>query len=303
MSSLPRINCQFRPTILHGHNKPLTTVKYNLDGDLLFTAGKDRRANVFYADTGNRLGTYGFHKGAVWDVDPSWDSSYVVTACADAYARLFRTTTGEILARMPHNGAVRGVKWADGNGVFATASDPLHAQRERSVVSVFEVPDDILQGSGVDRDEDAPILTPKIEMQMDLGDKAVCIDWTYGDEYIIVGTDSGLLIKLDPSTGKEVMRKQIHTARINRISFNNDKTLFVTASKDQEAKLIDPATFDVVKAYKTDRPVNGAVISPTHPHIIMGGGMLFDSHMVYCLTACSDRSGSHECDNNVVIVR
>jgi WD40 repeat protein len=93
-SSLPRCNTQFKPIIIHGHNKPLTTVKYNLDGDLLFTAGKDRKANVYYADTGNRLGTYGYHKGAVWDLDPSWDSSYVVTACADAYARLFKTTTG-----------------------------------------------------------------------------------------------------------------------------------------------------------------------------------------------------------------
>jgi WD40 repeat protein len=138
---------------------------------------------------------------------------------------------GEILARMPHNGAVRGVKWADGDGVFATAADPLHAQREKSVVSVFTVTQDILNGSGVDRDEDAPLLTPRVEMFMDLGDKAVCLNWTYGDEFIIVGTDKGLLIKLDPTTGKEVMRKQIHNERVQRVNFNADKTLFITASK------------------------------------------------------------------------
>ena len=91
--SLPRVNSQLRPIIIHGHKMPLTTVKYNADGDLLFSAAKDRKASVYYADTGVRLGSYNFHKGAVWDIDPSWDSQFVVTACGDAYARLFRTTT------------------------------------------------------------------------------------------------------------------------------------------------------------------------------------------------------------------
>lgn len=44
------------------------------------------------------------HKGAVWDLDPSWDSQYLLTACGDANARLFETTTGKFLAKMPHNG-------------------------------------------------------------------------------------------------------------------------------------------------------------------------------------------------------
>jgi hypothetical protein len=37
-------------------------------------------------------------------MDASWDSAYVVTACADANARLFETTTGHNIARMPHKG-------------------------------------------------------------------------------------------------------------------------------------------------------------------------------------------------------
>lgn len=45
-----------------------------------------------------------YHGGAVYDIDPSWDSEYVVTACADANARLFHATTGEYIARMPHKG-------------------------------------------------------------------------------------------------------------------------------------------------------------------------------------------------------
>jgi WD40 repeat protein len=48
----------------------------------------------------------GSHKGAVWDLDPSWDSQYLLTACADGSARLFETCTGKYIAKMPHKGSV-----------------------------------------------------------------------------------------------------------------------------------------------------------------------------------------------------
>ena len=90
--------------MLKGHERSITQVKYNQDGDFLFTCAKDNQPTIWYADTGERIGTYGFHKGAVWDLDPSWDSSYLLTACADANARLFECTTGKYIARMPHRG-------------------------------------------------------------------------------------------------------------------------------------------------------------------------------------------------------
>jgi translation initiation factor 3 subunit I len=72
-----------------------------------------------------------------------------------------------------------------------------------------------------------------------------------------VGFDSGLLVKYDPVTQKEVTRLSAHKDRINRVSFNADKTLFVTASRDCDAKLYDPISFALVREYRTDKPVNG----------------------------------------------
>ena len=68
-------------------------------------------------------------------------------------------------------------------------------------------------------------------IEVDDNDKATCLSWTIGDEFIIAGFDSGFLIKYDVATGREVVRAKIHTDRINRITFNRDKTLAVTASK------------------------------------------------------------------------
>lgn len=132
---------------MKGHEKSITTVKYNADGDLLFTASKDHRPTVWYSDTGDRLGTFSPHGGAVWDLDPNWDSTYLVTACADFRARLFEITTGEYVAQMIHKGVVRSVKWGDGSQRFVTAADPF-TSRDLGTISVynFPSPEDLTEG-------------------------------------------------------------------------------------------------------------------------------------------------------------
>jgi translation initiation factor 3 subunit I len=214
----------------------------------------------------------GPHGGALWDIDPNWNSTYVVTACADANARLFEVTTGKYIARMPHDGVVRAVKWGDGNIFFATASDPFHT-RDRGFISIFRCPDaDTTLTPSREENDPAPLHLRSLAIPIAENDKAVCLNWTIGDQYILAGFDSGDLIKYDLETGKEIQKKRLHQDRVNRLNSNRDKSMFITASKDYSAKLIDPLNLEVVKTYQTNRPVNGAVISPTHPHILLGGG-------------------------------
>lgn len=72
-----------KPLSLQGHTRPLTRVRINYDGDLLFTAGKDKEISVWYLENGERLGTYSGHNGVVWDIDISYDTKTIVSACAD----------------------------------------------------------------------------------------------------------------------------------------------------------------------------------------------------------------------------
>lgn len=57
--------------MLHGHERSITQIKYNLEGDLLFSSAKDAQPNVWYSINGERLGTYKGHNGAVWCLDVS----------------------------------------------------------------------------------------------------------------------------------------------------------------------------------------------------------------------------------------
>ena len=58
-----------RPILLQGHTRSLTQIKYNREGDLLFSVSKDKVVNVWYSHNGERLGTYNGHLGSVWTVD------------------------------------------------------------------------------------------------------------------------------------------------------------------------------------------------------------------------------------------
>ena len=49
---------KIRPIMVKGHERPLTMVKYNREGDLLFTCAKDHTPCLWYAENGERIGTY-----------------------------------------------------------------------------------------------------------------------------------------------------------------------------------------------------------------------------------------------------
>ncbi|KAL7200044.1 hypothetical protein ACSBR2_022199 [Camellia fascicularis] len=72
-----------RPILMKGHERPWTFLKSNRDGDLLFSCAKDHTPTVWFADNGERLGTYRGHNGAVWCCDVSRDSMLLITGSAD----------------------------------------------------------------------------------------------------------------------------------------------------------------------------------------------------------------------------
>ena len=52
-----------KPLMLNGHTRALTQIKYNPEGDLLFSCAKDDKPCVWFSHNGERLGTFDGHKG------------------------------------------------------------------------------------------------------------------------------------------------------------------------------------------------------------------------------------------------
>lgn len=74
--------------MLQGHERPITQIKYNREGDLLFSGSKDNKPNVWFSLNGERLGTFNGHQGTVWCIDVDWTSTKFMTGSGDMTAKL-----------------------------------------------------------------------------------------------------------------------------------------------------------------------------------------------------------------------
>lgn len=262
---------EMRPILLNGHGRSITLVKYNHDGDILFTISKDKSASAWWSDTGDRLGTYDGHNGAIWDLDCSADSSMVVTGSGDSSAIIWNCETGEILARLPHRGPVHNVSLSEGGKHLFTVSKAIGSAGVYKL-RLYELNESIRQLNPLGEEETLePVQVVDIP-------EAVCGVWMPLNRGLMIGTNTGDLMLFPFDEGRiiddpdSVHRIDAHKGKINRIEFNREKTLFITASKDTTAKLFDSRDLVCRKIFYTPAPINHAAISPLFDHVMTGGG-------------------------------
>jgi len=73
--------------MLKGHERSIVFVKYNREGDLLFSCSKDSVPTAWYADDGTRLGTFDGHRGTVWNCDVTGASEVCMYLACDVILR------------------------------------------------------------------------------------------------------------------------------------------------------------------------------------------------------------------------
>ena len=75
--------CSQKPILLKGHERSITKVLYNREGDILFSVSKDNKPTAWWSDNGERIGTYNGHNGTVWDIDVT-GTCFLCEQCAIA---------------------------------------------------------------------------------------------------------------------------------------------------------------------------------------------------------------------------
>ncbi|KAJ2991649.1 Eukaryotic translation initiation factor 3 subunit I [Globomyces sp. JEL0801] len=242
-----------------GHTRALTKVKYNSEGDLLFSVSKDNQPSVWYSHNGERLGTFDGHNGTVWDIAISRDSNLLLTASADNTCRLWNINNGVQLFQWTTLSAVRSVDFAEGDHKALFVTDATMGNK--STIHVVNIQSNTAKQ------------TSKIESQIVItGSKATQARWGKLNKTIITGHDDGTVSIWDAETGEILDSNKKHTGPITDIQFGKTKDYFITSSKDCTATVFTAEPLKVFKRYETERPVNSAAISPLKPQIVLGGG-------------------------------
>jgi len=271
-----------RPLILKGHTRPLTQVKYNYEGDLLFSCSKDDTPTVWKTSNGERLGTYDGHTGTVWSLDVSRDSTRLITGGGDQTVRLWDVETGALLATFEQQGPVKYVEFAEGDGMFLVICDPFSSVP--ASVRIYKR----LSGKTTD-DASAWMYEEWKVLGTAPGKRITRGTWTALNEAVVTGDDAGVLRVHDPRTGEVKREVKEHTKKINSLQWNSERTLLITGSADNSSKLFDVSTWRLLRTFETEVPVNAAAISPIKEHVFVAGGQEAMS-----VTTTSTRTGKFE---------
>ncbi|CAI5758921.1 unnamed protein product [Candida verbasci] len=261
-----------RPIKLMGHERSLTQVKYNREGDLLFSVAKDNAASIWFSSNGERLGTLEGHQGVIWSIDVDPETNLCATGGGDLAIKLWKVETGQCVFTWESPSPVRRVAFSsDGKRLLAIADQVMG---HIGTISVYDLKTNESDFNNQD-------IKPSLIIETDQNNsKSNVANFTQDGKFIISGLDNGYVNKYDSNTGELIQSIQahgIHTEEKN-ISITDiqfapeDKSYFITSSKDKTATLIDVESFEILKVYKADAPMNTAAITPVKDFVILGGG-------------------------------
>ncbi|THH16950.1 hypothetical protein EW146_g3783 [Bondarzewia mesenterica] len=270
-----------RPILLQGHERSLTQIKFNREGDLLFSCSKDSIINVWFSHNGERLGTYEGHNGAVWTIDVDSQSRFLVTGSADNEMRLWSVQTGQCLYVWEFPTAVKRVAFNEDDDQVVCITE--QRMGHQGAVRVFNIN---REGDGTNRERTHSALfalllpiVPSAEsaepasMFNPIGSKATVCAFSYMRDLIITGHESGKVALFDAKTGEEVLNNErAHMDVVTDLQLSADRTYFITSSKDKTARIHDSKTLTVLKTFSTETPLNSAAMTPNMPYVLLGGG-------------------------------
>ncbi|KUI72896.1 Eukaryotic translation initiation factor 3 subunit I [Cytospora mali] len=252
-----------RPILLSGHERALTQVKYNRDGDILFSTAKDQHICAWFSHNGERFGTYHGHQGAIWTVDVDPTSTMIASGSADNTIKLWEVKTGKCLMTWDFPTAVKRVEFnEDGTKLLGVTEKRMG---HLGTIVVLDV-----NTTDVNAEQN-----PEKVMTIVCDDsKATVAGWSYMSKYIIAGHEDGSVSQFDGKTGDMVYKINPHELglQVTDLQWSPDRTYFITASKDKTARLISARDLELLKTYVADTPLNSAAITPKKDYVLLGGG-------------------------------
>jgi len=265
----------------------MTKVMFNRDDDLVFTAAADNMVCVWDSETGERLGTYEGHTGAVFDIDVDYRSQFLLSGSGDSTVRLWEVGTGKQLQLFKTPVRVSSVQWACGDKLFL-ATSPQFLQT-RACVHIYNNPQSKQFGVTEEEktDNDGPISSINIANDTNISNFSVSKGvWSpLNDKIFALCSDNSIRI-IDVEKGKQT-KKVVFVSNLkdkmkldNEVGtemtdfrYNKDYCTAVVCGRSKFAKMYDVNRWNnPICTYECDRALNTVAIHPKLDMVAMGGG-------------------------------
>lgn len=237
------------PLTCSGHTRPVVFLTYSditPFGYFLISASKDGKPMLRQGDTGDWIGTFEGHKGAVWGATLTRDASKAATGAADFTAKIWDAVSGEELHTFQHKHIVKCVDFSkDGNFLLTGSQEKL--------LRIFDL-------ETLDKDP-----------QTFAGHTAFIKNavFTKDGKQIISAADDKTVRVWDIASGSEVKKIDLESAPTS-LELSHDGTV-VTVTYASTTSFWNAETFEKLREFQSPTQINTASLHPDKTIFISGG--------------------------------
>jgi serine-threonine kinase receptor-associated protein len=250
------------PLVCHGHSRPVVDLYYSPvtpDGFFLISASKDASPMLRNGETGDWIGTFEGHKGAVWSCCLDANALRAATASADFSTKVWDALTGDELHSFEHKHIVRACAFSEDTHLLLTGG-------AEKILRIYDL-----------NRPDAP---PK---EVDKSPGSVrSVAWLHSDQTILSScTDMGGVRLWDVRTGNIVQTLDTKSPMTSAEVSQDGR--YITTADGSTVKFWDANHYGLVKSYDMPCNVESASLEPKFGNKFVAGGEdlwvhVFDFH-------------------------
>ncbi|KAM8884407.1 serine-threonine kinase receptor-associated protein [Synchiropus splendidus] len=257
------------PLTCSGHTRPVVDLAFSgitPYGYFLISGCKDGKPMLRQGDTGDWIGTFLGHKGAVWGATLNTDATKAATAAADFSAKVWDAVSGDELLTLAHKHIVKSVDFTqDSNCLLTGGNDKL--LRIYDLTSPEAASQEISGHTSAIKkalwcNDDKQIISAADDKTVRLWDrtsmeqvKTLTFDTAVSSmEYMadgeVVVITYGKTIAFYNALSLELIKTVDAPATINSASLHPEKDFFVAGGEDFKLYKYDYSTMEELESYK-----------------------------------------------------
>lgn len=237
------------PLTCSGHTRPVVDLAFSEVteyGYFLISACKDGKPMLRQGDTGDWVGTFEGHKGAVWGATLNRDASRAATGAADFSAKLWDAVTGDELQAFSHKHIVKSVAFSHDGNYLLTGSN-------EKILRIFDL----------SKPEADPIMlsghTSNIRRTL----------WLPDGKHVVSASDDKT-VRVWDITNETVVKTLELSQPAGDIELSSDNTTF-TIPQGNLVAFYDAKNLEKKKEFEIPSPINTASLHPDNHSFICGG--------------------------------
>ncbi|KAJ4769739.1 Eukaryotic translation initiation factor 3 subunit I [Rhynchospora pubera] len=239
------------PLVCHGHSRPVVDLFYSPvtpDGYFLISASKDSHPMLRNGETGDWIGTFEGHKGAVWSCCLDTNALRAASGSADFSVKLWDALTGDVLHSFDHKHIVRACAFSEDTHLLLTGGF-------EKILRIYDL--------------NRPDATPR---EIDKSPGSVrTVTWLHSDQTILSScSDMGGVRLWDVRSGNIVQTLETK-APVTSAEVSQDGR-YITTADGSSVKFWDANHFGLVKSYDMPCIVESASLEPKNGSRFITGG-------------------------------